>query len=874
MEKKFIKPIENQDLDSVLKKAELLNEKDFFSLISFEINQAYQEIASSFNLNLNENDKKLSYFILVGIRIRNISEKIINRIHDCFESKNKIDGFEELSLHSKIFSVKNALSDIGFENVFPFLKVNSKADNKLFINWLNNLRIIGNLSAHHDFISLSGNNKFDYKEIVKAIQKDNRVTREYSQLDETTLSKGVVYLYKIANVFLAQETVRDSEENGIDVLKKINVNSKLTYELDFIFNNSNDNLIEGINSKVYSLVEIFNLENTELHIPFFQRPYTWDKKMIDQLFRDIDKVYCYVQRTGDQENLLEILENKIIQRNLFLGNITLSYDHLAYTEEGKRIINIVDGQQRLTTILLLIHAIKKLAQEHKIDIEYFEKNTMIYNFKEAADNDAMKDIIQGVNLNSKDQYSVIWSNFNYLIEKIEKKNYSIKYLEETLNLIFVTINYIKVSDEIKSNALIFHSINNKNKKTQPFIEFLSRLTEIIDYKTEDEYNDIKNYINERLGFLLEPPINPTAAQYMNAEKRGISKEELFEKENRGININGEEVIYQSLYNIGEKWEISKFADLEESKRDFQDNMERLIYSLGYKEMNMDNFKQVIDNILILSYLQYTTRFWLVRNYHEQNNTLNLRFLGRLNSAISILKTNLKERLETLRKIMEEVNAKDEVRQTSERNKRILLRLFNELEHYNFINGVIQANENLNTEDNSLSMSEQTKKITLIICKLFVSTFELEKLIANNSLRKDSFPEHLSFLNYYHSGNRIYTDRFFLKHAKVNSIKLINKEFYSVSKNHDIVKYIIESDRFDEELDIWLKRAKGEVYIKLRDFYKTFPIIQLLTNSYFDFSNHLFREMKKNKKMKVDEIKEIIIDFIKQRFPSNEETNDK
>ena len=84
----------------------------------------------------------------------------------------------------------------------------------------------------------------------------------------------------------------------------------------------------------------------QFSIPLYQRTYNWDLKQCEQLFNDI----C---RTGEDEN----------HYGHFIGSIV-------YVEKGLYQISsvtqllVIDGQQRLTTLALLLFAIsQKLKQD-------------------------------------------------------------------------------------------------------------------------------------------------------------------------------------------------------------------------------------------------------------------------------------------------------------------------------------------------------------------------------------------------------------------------------------------------------------------------------------------------------------------------------
>lgn len=85
----------------------------------------------------------------------------------------------------------------------------------------------------------------------------------------------------------------------------------------------------------------FLFENQQIEIPEFQRPYSWEKKQINELWDSI-------------------LEN---EKSYYIGNIVLIKDF----DFGQK-KSIVDGQQRLTTLSLVLAAIRDYAQASKIKV--------------------------------------------------------------------------------------------------------------------------------------------------------------------------------------------------------------------------------------------------------------------------------------------------------------------------------------------------------------------------------------------------------------------------------------------------------------------------------------------------------------------------
>ncbi len=85
----------------------------------------------------------------------------------------------------------------------------------------------------------------------------------------------------------------------------------------------------------------FLKEAPQFVIPIYQRTYSWTKKECDQLWHDII-------RTGENETISEHFVGSIVHIEEGHSNITVRSPHL-----------VIDGQQRLTTVTLLIAALAK-----------------------------------------------------------------------------------------------------------------------------------------------------------------------------------------------------------------------------------------------------------------------------------------------------------------------------------------------------------------------------------------------------------------------------------------------------------------------------------------------------------------------------------
>ena len=93
------------------------------------------------------------------------------------------------------------------------------------------------------------------------------------------------------------------------------------------------------------------LEKQKLDIPYFQRTFSWEKEQIEKFFEDIQ--YLYLTNRGYQS------------KKIFLGSILLSEGN---TNKGYWETKVLDGQQRLTTVILFALAFLKKGYSRYLDI--------------------------------------------------------------------------------------------------------------------------------------------------------------------------------------------------------------------------------------------------------------------------------------------------------------------------------------------------------------------------------------------------------------------------------------------------------------------------------------------------------------------------
>ena len=127
---------------------------------------------------------------------------------------------------------------------------------------------------------------------------------------------------------------------------------------------------ENVGNK--SFRELFN-QNVQFVIPFFQRGYAWEKRQQDALFQDIE------DQILNEADEIEDIKNY----ELFFGSIVVAEMNES-TENFKKYI-VIDGQQRITTIYLLVsiinHIFKKKTSQSQGAINHINELTNIIQNK-------------------------------------------------------------------------------------------------------------------------------------------------------------------------------------------------------------------------------------------------------------------------------------------------------------------------------------------------------------------------------------------------------------------------------------------------------------------------------------------------------------
>ncbi|MBW4568610.1 MAG: DUF262 domain-containing HNH endonuclease family protein [Tolypothrix carrinoi HA7290-LM1] len=203
------------------------------------------------------------------------------------------------------------------------------------------------------------------------------------------------------------------------------------------------------------------LEGTkQFQIPLFQRPYSWKKENWETLWEDLMSLYL----------------NKV-QGFYFLGPIVTQQE--SGTADGISPFIVIDGQQRLTTLTIVLAALRNclrksdpsMAQEVEelYLINKFKKNDDIYKvLPTQEDREGYKSIIQSKKASELKKEEQIYEAYKFFesqfkkLEPDEEKPLDYAKIKAILLESLVLVNI--TSDNNDNPYLIFESLNNKGEE--------------------------------------------------------------------------------------------------------------------------------------------------------------------------------------------------------------------------------------------------------------------------------------------------------------------------------------------------------------------------------------------------------------------------
>jgi uncharacterized protein with ParB-like and HNH nuclease domain len=328
------------------------------------------------------------------------------------------------------------------------------------------------------------------------------------------------------------------------------------------------------NSNLKTLSDIFN--NKIFRIPDYQRGYSWGKSQLEDLWRDID--------------------NLPLNKSHYTGMITVDI-------KDNNIYHVIDGQQRLTTLIIFIKnildnyeeewitedieklfAIKKYlytktknSKNSKIIFSYYENNSSYYYYKTKILNIEDK-------TNSNTETTLYTENLNFANEFFQNKlkDKTQNELEELFIKITTQLKFnwyeIEKTDDL-DEYIIFETMNNRGKPLS-VLEILKNrliyLVTLLDNENDDK-NKLRNDINE---------VWKTIFEYLGKDKK--MDEDWFLKYHTAMYFGTDINISVRNYLLDDIFNIRKIYDFNFKKEKYN----KTINSLTKIKKNIEKIKNI------------------------------------------------------------------------------------------------------------------------------------------------------------------------------------------------------------------------------------------------------------------------------------------
>ncbi len=307
----------------------------------------------------------------------------------------------------------------------------------------------------------------------------------------------------------------------------------------------------SLSAEQKEVLKVFKVEEQYI-IPAYQRPYSWSEDQCMTLYNDIFEAF-----KKDED--------------YFIGNLII-----AKNIKEKEKLEVIDGQQRLTTLLLFIKLLSLYLPEHKalkqaLEIEDWESDKTIPRIKSL----------------------VFESNDEKELNKV---------------LIFTSLENIKELKNIKKlnkfeqNILYFYNyiefFNSKNLDLKEFIKFLLQRVFLLPIELG---GNTPEDASEKALKIFET-INDRGMSLYDAD---IFKSKLYEKAKK---INDEKRFIQGWRDLREECEIQKvsFDDIfryyshiirgSENKTNSEINLREFFTTLDYSPFNTKNYDEILDDL--------------------------------------------------------------------------------------------------------------------------------------------------------------------------------------------------------------------------------------------------------------------------------------
>lgn len=346
-----------------------------------------------------------------------------------------------------------------------------------------------------------------------------------------------------------------------------------------------------------TILELFRDNKANFLIPDYQRPYAWTENECQTLWDDVFSFAFPSNNCDDFDS-----END----EYFLGPIVVF-------KNGRK-LEIIDGQQRLTTLMLLLRAFySKLGNMQdsrsistKENIEQciwktdefgkpnFEKLKIDSEVATDEDKDEFLEILKNGNLN-KEMESNYARNYHFFTTKIDEFiNGFPGYFSHLPNRILKNCILLPIEAESQDTALrIFSTLNDRGLPLSDSDIFKAQFYKLYSAKGQkdlfvSQWKELESLVNDIFVQSANGPMDELFARYMYYERAKVQNKnsttealrKFYEKNDYALFKNP--AIFENLMSLAHFWEDI----VEQNNNRFSDEVLRRLFVLNYAPNSM------------------------------------------------------------------------------------------------------------------------------------------------------------------------------------------------------------------------------------------------------------------------------------------------
>jgi hypothetical protein len=212
----------------------------------------------------------------------------------------------------------------------------------------------------------------------------------------------------------------------------------------------------------------------EYTIPVYQRNYAWEETEIRQLIKDV----------------IDSLQ-KNSRKKYYIGTLIVDKTEI----NNKSLFETIDGQQRLTTLNILLIAIKNHHQFKHIDTLWFERLNLSFSNRQKSE-ESLLDLFGNVIIDSKKYNTSILHAYELVISILnEELQESGVIIEDFTNYLFhyVTILRVEVPPQTDLNHY-FEIMNNRGEQLEKHEVLKARLLESFNFIKDLEVREKSSHV--------------------------------------------------------------------------------------------------------------------------------------------------------------------------------------------------------------------------------------------------------------------------------------------------------------------------------------------------------------------------------------------